>query len=464
MRAAIAALAVTAAACVPTAPAPTTTLSTLAPVTSVETTLPVVAAYEVSGCTNAPPRAWSTLCRGHQLLSSRHIDAPEPSALAAAAVAGVRRLDAREADVAEVTASVSCVIPHLAFEPVCEAISERHHLERVAVDALVEAAVQGMFRLGLDPFSAYVTPDFADRLDALGSGQVLSIGMIVGARDGSGGACGPIGDGCELTVLAVFDFGPAERSGVTVGDVILSIDGVPTSGQSEAEAVAALHAPPGVATEIVVPRSSGLLTKDLEHEDLRYDVVEYAMLTPDVAYVRLNDFSQDAARLFGQVLAFDEVAQATGMILDVRDNPGGLVMSAMAVVSQFVHDGLVLVEQTRDRTIEVPVIAGGLVSPAVDLVVLTNRGTASAAEVVAAALQARGRALVVGEPTFGKDLIQEVFRAPNGGEFRISVSRWVAPDGRGVGVSGLSPDVFVQDRHDADSDDILFAAFDLLNR
>jgi carboxyl-terminal processing protease len=439
---------------------PTTSITTTVPATTVAA--PQQATFEMEGCTSAPPRAWAVLCRAYHLVTTRHVDNPEPAALAAAAVAGVQRLGDADSEPLAPAPSVRCMIPHLSFEAVCEAIAERHHIDGLAVEPLVEAAVQGMFRLGLDPFSAYVVPDFADRLDALGSGQVLSLGVIVGTRDDSQQVCGPVGDGCALVVLAVFEFAPAERAGIVAGDVITEIDGVSTQGVSEAEAVAALHGAPGTSTQVGVDRPTGIVTKELVHEDIRYDVVEYGMLTPDVAYVRLNDFSQDAARLFGQVLMFDEVAGASALVLDLRDNPGGLVMSARAVASQFLHDGLVLVEETRDRSTEVPIIPGGLVSPDVEVVVLTNRGSASAAEVVAAALQGRGRGVVVGEPTFGKDLIQEVFRSPDGGEFRISTARWTGPDGGSVGVVGLVPDVFVEDFRDGDIDEILFYAFEMI--
>jgi carboxyl-terminal processing protease len=145
----------------------------------------------------------------------------------------------------------------------------------------------------------------------------------------------------------------------------------------------------------------------------------------------------------GQILRTSEFETAQGLILDLRGNPGGLVLSAQAVASQFLRDGIVLVEETRAGMIELPVIAGGLANPAMRVVVIVDGGTASAGEVVAAALQARDRAEVIGESTFGKNLVQEVFTAPGGGEFRITVARWTGPGGVDVGAVGLQPDIVV---------------------
>ena len=447
------------ASCSPTTTLPTSTTTTIFTTTTESVIEP--AGYETRACTNAPVRPWSVLCRAVELIATNHIDTPEMASLAAAALAGVER--AQDLEGAPVDGeSLSCMIPTEAFEGVCEAIALRSQLEGLAVQGLVEAAVHGMFRLGLDPFSAYLEPEYADRLDELGSGHVYSLGMILGARSDGGGACGPIGNGCDLVVLAVFDFGPGYQQGVLPGDVVETIDGLSILGLSETEAVAALHDQPGVTTTVTVRRESGTVSKDLVHEDVRFDAVEFTMITSDVAYLRVNDFSQEAAQMVGQVLARDEVRAASGMILDLRDNPGGLVLSAQAIASQFLDGGLVMTEETRHRRVDVPVLAGGLADPNLRLVVLTNRGTASAGEVVAAALQARGRALIVGSPTFGKNLIQQVFTAPGGGEFRLSIARWMGPGGMDIGGRGVQPDVAVEDDVATEIDEVAQAALQLL--
>ncbi|HSJ26661.1 MAG TPA: S41 family peptidase [Acidimicrobiia bacterium] len=403
---------------------------------------------------------WAVLCRAYPLVADRHIDAPAAEDLAAAAVAGVRRLSSTsQAD--PNPGVLRCVIPHRVFATLCDVVAERHEREGVPIEELVEAAVAGMFRFGLDPFSAYVPADFSDRLDALGSGHVFSLGLVVGARDEAGDPCGPLADHCRLRVLATYEFMPAERQGVVVGDAIVAIDREPVDGLGELEALARLRRAAGEETEVTITRSGGDVAKVLRHEDIRFEPVEVAMLDQNTAYLRVNDFSQEAAQAVGQILQDQAVAGATGLVLDLRDNPGGLVLAAQAIASQFLRDGVVLVEQTRRGEVQLPVIAGGLARDDLRLVVLTNRGTASAAEIVAVALQARGRALVVGQPTFGKDLVQEVFDAPGGGEFRVSVARWRGPDGTQIGVKGLEPDLLV-DEDLPGVDGALLAALELL--
>ena len=404
----------------------------------------------IQGCGSAQSRPWSLLCRGHQLVTEHHVDMPEPASLAAAAVAGVRLAQpGADTGAASVTGNWTCVIPDAAYSLLCEAIDDGL-AAGIDLDRLVEASVQGLFRFGLDPFSAYLAPDYAERIDALGSGQVASLGMIVGAQDAAGRACGPISDQCKLKVLAVFDFTPSAQQGVLVGDVITAIDGRPTEGLAETEAVAALHSDAGTATVITVERSTGPVSKSLVHEDIPFAAVEYGMVTDAIGYLRINDFSQEAAQAVGHVLSLPEMQGASGLVLDMRDNPGGLVLSARAVASQFLREGLVGMEETRTGVLELPVIQGGLAPDNMAIVAIVNGGTASAAEIVAAALQGHNRAQIVGERTFGKNLVQEVFAAPGGGEYRITVARWTGPGGIDVGTGGLIPDVILDETAQGD--------------
>jgi carboxyl-terminal processing protease len=417
---------------------------------------------EIQGCGSAQTRPWSLLCAGHRLVTEHHVDTPEAASLAAAAVAGVRlaRPDPDAALEPSDDRTWTCVIPDAAYSSLCEAMADGL-TEGISLERLVEASVQGLFRFGLDPFSAYLAPDYAERIDALGSGQVASLGMIVAAQNEIGHACGPIDDLCLLRVLAVFDFTPSAHQGVLVGDVITAIDGAPTAGLSEAEAVAALHADAGTATVITVDRSTGSVDKTLVHEDIPIAAVEYGMVTETIGYLRINDFSQEAAQAVGQVLSLPEMQAASGLVLDMRDNPGGLVMSARAVASQFLREGIVGIEETRTGVIELPVIRGGLAPDDMAVIVIVNRGTASAAEIVAAALQGQNRAQIVGERTFGKNLVQEGFAAPGGGQYRITVARWAGPDGLDVGTGGLIPDVIVDETAPGD-DPALDLALSLL--
>ncbi len=152
------------------------------------------------------------------------------------------------------------------------------------------------------------------------------------------------------------------------------------------------------------------------------------------------------------------------MILDLRDNPGGLVLAAQAIASQFLDGGAVMVEVGRDYRYEVEVIEGGLARPSMRLLVLVNRGSASASEVLAGVLQERDRALIIGEATYGKNLVQQVFSAGNGGELRITIARWETPEGTDIGITGLQPDIIIEPDTTGSSDRIFSEALDQAGR
>jgi carboxyl-terminal processing protease len=327
---------------------------------------------------------------------------------------------------------------------------------------LVEGALNGIFQYALDPFSSYVPPDYVDELDEFGSGAVYDLGLSVSARSASGEPCSVISGSCRLEVVSVFPITPAADAGIIVGDVIVSVDGEALDGLSAEAATARLFGPAGVSVEIEIDRETGVLAKSLVREDFRFDPIEFEMISGSVAYLRLNTFSQQSAQLVGQVLQVSDVENARAMILDLRDNPGGLVLAAQAIASQFLDGELVMVERGRDYEYQWEVIEGGLANPSMQLLVLVNRASASASEVLAAVLKEQGRATVIGEPTFGKNLVQQVYGARDGGELRITVARWETPGGLDIGITGLDPDIEIAPDVIGGTDPILDEALRLL--
>lgn len=438
----------------PVADSVTSSSSTSTSLEATTTTTPLSDAglYDVLECSSAPPVDFALLCETHELVSAHYVDATDDAALAAAAALGLAAIPGDPE--ARPRLPIKCAIPSAEFEPLCLAVVGRLQSDPAPVADLVEGAVQGLFQYGLDPFSSYVPPDLADRLDDLVSGAIYSLGLIVGARDAVKGACSPIGGTCRFSVLAVDTFGPADQSGLVPGDEITAIDGQPVAGRSADEATALMIGEPGWSVTLTVQRGPNVLEKMLIHEDIRFVPAEYELLTPSIAYLRVNDFSQLSAQLTGRVLQLPEVKAAGALILDLRGNPGGLVLAAQAIASQFLDDGLVMVERSRDETVELPVIEGGL-GTGLRLVVLVDRASASASEIVAAVLKERGRATIIGTSTFGKNLVQQVFTARNGGEIRVSVARWTAPEGLDIGIRGLEPDIVVDPAPDTEGDPAL---------
>jgi carboxyl-terminal processing protease len=454
-------LAVVAAACGGAAQ-PSDTPSASAAVTS---TLPRVTqpatVVESTTCTSAPPRAWAIMCQAVGLIDEVYVDEVARAELVAAATLGIRSVPPTEQ--AEPPGDVfRCMIPDDEFLPVCEAVLDRLKRDHDDPELLVRGALNGIFQYALDPFSSYVPPDYADQLDEFGSGAVYDLGMSVSARSSSGEPCSVISASCRLEVVSVFPITPAASEGVVVGDFIVAVDGEILDGLSAEAATALLFGPAGVSVELRIERDTGSVTKSLVREDFRFDPIEYEMLTASVAYLRLNTFSQLSAQLVGQVLGLPEVGSARAMILDLRDNPGGLVLAAQAIASQFLDGDLVMVERGRDYEYPWEVIEGGLANPSMQLIVLVNRASASASEVLAAVLKERGRATVVGEPTFGKNLVQQVYSARDGGQLRITVARWETPGGRDIGITGLEPDIVVVPDFVDGTDPILEEAYRIL--
>lgn len=442
MRVRVAAALVLFTACTSTGQPPPTSTPPSTSSTTVPDTALAAPAFELRDCASAQPRPWSILCRAFDLIVEHSLYQPDAPSLAAAAASGVRQVQATEVafDTEDV---VTCHLPDAAFEQVCETIVDRHRFEGISIDSLVEGAVFGIFRYGLDPYSSYLDPQTAQSFETIGPGHILSLGLVVGARDATGSVCGPLSDVCRLTVLTVFDFGPAGEAGVAAGDIVTSVNGRSIDGISETEAAARMFGDSGTRTTLGLETAGGPIEHQLVHTDLPAASVEYGPATPEILYLRMNDMSQQAAQAVGQVLQSSDAAGITGLILDLRGNPGGLVLSAQAVASQFLQTGVVLVEETLVGIQRFPVLDGGLLSSSVAVIVIVDAGTASAAEMVASALQAADRATVIGASTFGKNVVQEVFEAPGGGEFRITVARWTGPDGTDVSPGGLVPDLVV---------------------
>ncbi len=437
----------------------TTTAATVAPTTA-QPTIEPPPEYELASCGSTPPVAFAVLCETFEDVNDYYVDPPDPAALAAAAGLGLASVESGTGDPPR--DGFSCHVPDEAFVSLCDAIARRSVEAPAPLSELVTGAVEGMFQYGLDPFSIYVPGSvFEGPFDD--TGLVYELGLAASARDASGAICGPISESCRLEVISVFDFSAAATGGLAEGDVIVEVDGEPVQGLSAVEAVSMLSGSPGTSVTLELDRRGSTLTRSLVREDIRFVPSEWDFLDGGIAYFRMNDFSQQAAIDLGAFLQSDEVAASRALVLDLRDNPGGLVLAAQAVASQFLGDGLVMVERGREYADEIPVVQGGLATSGLPLVVLVNQASASAAEIVAAVLQERGRAIVVGQPTFGKNLVQWVSETRDGGEVRITIARWETPGGLDIGIRGLAPDVEVASDPSTDVDEVLEVAIDLLS-
>lgn len=457
----VAAIAIAATACGTTAEAPPDPpTSTLPPSTSSTPTAAATPPLRTTPCSSSPPVDWAPLCRSFDLVEEWYVDEVDPAGLAAAAALGVQR--AVEVEPESAGRTRNCYVPHPAFASTCDTI-----VSRLGPDddpgSYVDAATDGLFRYGLDPYSWYLPTELAERLGTGDAGVVVSMGLVVATLDAGGDVCAPISGGCRLSVLTVLAGGPAEQAGLRPGDELIVIDGTVVDGLTLAEATLLLEGEAAGDASLSLVRDDERVEKVVPRDVVEWEPVEYDVLGNGILYLKINQFSVASAQLTGSLLEGpDGRTDARAVILDLRDNPGGLVVAAQAIASQFLEGGEVMIEETRDGRYAVPVLGGGYArDPSIEVVVLVNRASASASEVVSAVLQERGRAVVVGEPTFGKHLVQRPFDLGREAVVNLTVARWTTPGGRSVAITGVEPDVVVAGSDEGDA--ALDRAVDLLS-
>jgi carboxyl-terminal processing protease len=298
-----------------------------------------------------------------------------------------------------------------------------------------------------DRFSNYFDPEQYKSFEESTKGEFEGVGMSV-AEVSRG-----------LRVLTVYDGSPAQKGGIQEGDVIVAVNGKPLAGETSEEATTLIKGPAGSAVTLRVA-SSGKAARDIRLERAKVDVpvVESRMETAKdgrkIGHVALSSFTSGA---HGEVRkAVDGVLAkgAQGLVLDLRDNGGGLLNEAVLISSIFVGDGPIVSTEGRNRPKRVFEATGHPIDPDIPVVVLVNENSASASEIVTGALQDRGRAEVVGTRTFGKGVFQEIRELSNGGALDITVGEYFTPKGRNLGGggvkqgAGIQPDVQAKDDPD----------------
>lgn len=464
MRQLIPLLALVVAACGST-PAPTTTTAPSATTgttaTSIAaattTTAPVVPGtssveYTVTDC-GTPPVTFALLCDVYELIEDHHVDAPlDPAALAAGAALGVEGFGADDAG--DRPESFTCAIPDPAFETTCSILAERLRAVPLDMEEAIEAGVSSMIDLSLDPFTYYLPPELSGALSE--DGIVTAVGLLLRITDPVGSVCTAIQGECRLeVVLSILD-GPGYEAGLRAGDVITSVDGEDVAGATLVDVAALLDGDAGTTVSVDVVGADGQAgTVTIERSAPPSVSLEMEQPVPGVAYIRLPDFEADIPVFLHTVLESLAASDVDRLVLDLRDNPGGYVDVATLVASEFLSDGLVLRSLGPDGDLNYPVQEGGLATSGLDLSVVVNSGSASAAEILAGVLQERGRATVVGEPTFGKNTVQIAFPLRNDGQLRVTIAEWVTPDGNSVAGSGVTPDVLIDIPVDATPEEVV---------
>lgn len=404
----------------------------------------------------SPPVTFSALCEAYELIQEWHIDRPvPPEDLAGVALRELRAYSGTETE--EPPRTLICAVPHEAFVGFCEQLAVMVQESRIAVGPAVDAAVVAMAERALDPFTYYVPPELVGAFRS--NGVVGGVGLLLDATDAVGSKCAVITDSCPLQIVFVLDDNPGAEAGLEPGDVIVSVDGTPIEGQGFTSTAAAIAGDETGTVEIEVDRGGETLDFTITRAELTVPTVEVELPRADVGYVRIPDFENDIPDLVRRALdSLADFAPGT-IVVDLRDNPGGLIQSAVDVASEFISEGLVLETIGPEERLQYPATTGGLATGA-RIVVLVNRGTASSAEILAGALRDRRGAFLVGTSTFGKDTVQIPFELRNGGELYVAVAKWLTPNGSTVGNGGLNPDRQLETTPDMTIEEVVAAALE----
>jgi carboxyl-terminal processing protease len=330
------------------------------------------------------------------------------------------------------------------------AVTQRYAGAPVDRAKLIQGAIKGMIASLDDPFSFYMTPDeFKASLQGI-SGQFSGIGTTVGTVDATGvnTTCTPLSATCRLSVESVIPGSPAEKAGLLAGDVIAAIDGATVDGLTTDQATAKVRGAKDTTVTLSIVRGSAapLIVPIVRANILQPEVSAKNLANGAVGYIKLAGFSDQASIDFAAAVAADVKAGQKAILLDLRGNPGGFVTAARDIASQFLASGTVFWEQDAAGNLtEVAAEPGGAATdPSIKVVVLVDSGTASASEIVSAALHDRGRAQLVGSKTYGKGTVQQWTQLEgDSGGFRLTIARWLTPNQVWIHGKGITPDVVV---------------------
>ncbi|MEC8908202.1 MAG: S41 family peptidase [Pseudomonadota bacterium] len=309
------------------------------------------------------------------------------------------------------------------------------YVEEVDDKTLFNNAIKGMLN-SLDPHSAYLQEeDFSD-LQENTSGKFGGLGIEVGMENGL------------VRVITPIDDTPAQRAGIRAGDLIVSLDGEPVMGLSLSDAVELMRGEPGTPITLEVRRKgeAELLSFTIERAEIKVASVRTEMLDGEIGYVRLTQFQENTGIELQEALrAWQNDSDLNGLILDMRNNPGGVLQAAVVVVDTFISEGLIVYTEGRSPMSDVRYEARkDTLVPDIPIVVLINGGSASASEIVAGALQDHSRAVIVGTQSFGKGSVQTVLPVSETAAVKLTTARYFTPDGRSIQAQGIVPDIVVE--------------------
>ena len=315
-------------------------------------------------------------------------------------------------------------------------IIQSQYVDEMAPKELIYSAIKGTLR-GLDPHSSFLDPEMYREMQVETSGSFGGLGIEITLRDD------------VLTVVAPIEGTPAYRAGVLSGDRIVKIEGLTTKDMQLTDAVKRMRGKPGSKIVISIIREGWTEPKDftITREQIRVQSVKNAELEPGIEYIRLRQFQEQTGNDIETALEkYSKGKKIQGLVLDLRNNPGGLLTSSVEVAEKFLEPGKLVVYTegcVRNQNMRFQASAKHVYSD-FPIVVLVNQGSASASEIVAGALQDWGRAVVLGTQSFGKGSVQTIIPLSDGSGLRLTTAKYYTPNGRSIHGKGITPDIIVE--------------------
>jgi carboxyl-terminal processing protease len=316
------------------------------------------------------------------------------------------------------------------------AIIQNQYVDETEPREVLYGAIRGMLKT-LDPHSSFLDPESYREMQVETSGSFGGLGIEITIRDD------------QLTVVAPIEGTPAYRAGIQPGDRIVKIEGLPTKDMTLLDAVKKMRGPKGTKVTITIQREGVKELQDVAvvREIIQVQSIKTSEIEPGLGYVRIRQFQERTAKdMEAGVDKLEKTGRFAGLVLDLRNNPGGLLSSAVEVSEKFLGDGkLVVYTEGRVRNQNMRFVAHSRHPiTEVPIVVLVNQGSASASEIVAGAIQDHGRGVVLGQQTFGKGSVQTIIPLADGSGLRLTTAKYFTPKGRSIHGKGIAPDIVIE--------------------
>ncbi len=319
------------------------------------------------------------------------------------------------------------------FWDVWNLIKDNYYQQPVSETSLFYGTMHGLLESLNDPYSVFFDPEEAAEFNEELSGSFEGIGAEIGIKDE------------QLQIVAPLPDSPAESAGLMAGDKVYLIDGVETFGMTIEEAVSRIRGPKGTSVVLSVARDGleELIDITIVRDEITIDSVRYTIRDDGIAKIDIYFFNDDTAELFNDAVNEILTSDVSGIVLDLRNNPGGLLNTAIEVASEWLGNQTIVIEKIKDER-EAILGRGSARFAGIPTVVLVNEGSASGSEIVAGALQDFGAATLIGAQTFGKGSVQDYQPLPDGSAVKMTIAEWLTPNGRSINKEGITPDIEVQ--------------------